>query len=286
MIEIYLLEQLAAFARCGTLSKAAEELLISQPALSRSMKKLEDDFGVKLFIRENRKLMLNETGKLAAQLAQSQVDQNRELISRVIAFDRSLHSVHIGACAPQPMAELMPILQDHFGDMTISSELVYGEKLIKGLKTGVYHLAILREAIEDKELFSQRYMSESLYICVPENHRLAKNETVRFSDLKGEKFLLYQHIGFWMSVCVEYMKDTTFLIQPDRDTFADLVTNTDYPAFASDRIINEGYRMEGRVFIPIDEDKARYTFYIACRTDDKKKYAAFFNSVRSEVISR
>ncbi len=104
--------------------------------------------------------------------------------------------------------------------------------------------------------------------------------------MKGEKFLLYQHIGFWMSVCEEYMKDTTFLIQPDRDTFADLVTNTDYPAFASDRIINEGYTMEGRVFIPIDEDKARYTFYIACRTDDKKKYAAFFNSVRSEVISR
>ena len=32
MIEIYLLEQLAAFAKCGTLSKAAEELLISQPA--------------------------------------------------------------------------------------------------------------------------------------------------------------------------------------------------------------------------------------------------------------
>ena len=286
MIEIYLLEQLAAFARCGTLSKAAEELLISQPALSRSMKKLEDDLGVKLFIRENKKLLLNETGKLAAELAQSQVNQNRELISRVIAFDRSLHSVHIGACAPQPMAELMPILQDHFGDMTISSELVYGEKLLKGLKTGVYHLAILREAIEDKELFSQRYMSESLYICVPESHRLAKNETVRFSDLKGEKFLLYQHIGFWMSVCEEYMKDTTFLIQPDRDTFADLVTNTDYPAFASDRIINEGYRMEGRVFTPIDEDKARYTFYIACRTDDKKKYAAFFNSVRSEVISK
>ena len=286
MIEIYLLEQLAAFARCGTLSKAAEELLISQPALSRSMKKLEDDLGVKLFIRENKKLLLNETGKLAAQLAQSQVNQNRELISRVIAFDRSLHSVHIGACAPQPMAELMPILQDHFGDMTISSELVYGENLIKGLKTGVYHLAILREAIEDKELFSQRYMSESLYICVPESHRLAKNETVRFSDLKGEKFLLYQHIGFWMSVCEEYMKDTTFLIQPDRDTFADLVTNTDYPAFASDRIINEGYRMEGRVFIPIDEAKARYTFYIACRTNDKKKYAAFFNSVRSEVIGR
>ena len=286
MIEIYLLEQLAAFARCGTLSKAAEELLISQPALSRSMKKIEEDLGVKLFIRENKKLLLNETGKLAAQLAQSQIDQNKELVSRVIAFDRSLHSIHIGACAPQPMAELMPILQDHFGDMTISSELVYGEKLLKGLKTGGYHLAILREAIEDKEIFVQRYMSESLYICVPENHRLAKRESVKFSDLSGERFLLYQHIGFWKSVCEDYMQDTTFLIQPDRDTFADLVANTDYPAFASDRIVSGDYRMEGRVLIPIDEEKARYTFYIACPIEDKRKYAAFFNSVRSEVIGR
>ena len=40
MIEIYLLEQLEAFARCGTLSAAAEELHLSQPALTRSMMSL------------------------------------------------------------------------------------------------------------------------------------------------------------------------------------------------------------------------------------------------------
>ena len=155
MLEIYLLEQLAAFAKHGTLSKAAEELHISQPALSRSMKKLEEDLGVKLFIRENKKLLLNETGTLAAALAQSQVNQNREMINRIIAFDRNLRSIRIGACAPQPMAELMPILQDHFGDMTISSELVYGEKLVNGLKNGVYNIAILPEPAEADDIFCQ-----------------------------------------------------------------------------------------------------------------------------------
>ena len=56
MIEIYLLEQLCAFAECGTLSAAAEKLHISQPALSRSMKKIEDVCGVELFERNNSKI--------------------------------------------------------------------------------------------------------------------------------------------------------------------------------------------------------------------------------------
>ena len=49
MMELYLLEQLIAFSRQGTLSGAAEELHISQPALSQSMKKLEESLGVSLF---------------------------------------------------------------------------------------------------------------------------------------------------------------------------------------------------------------------------------------------
>ena len=50
MIEIRLLEQLAAFAEYGTLSEAAERLHTSQPTLTRSMKQLEDELGVPLFI--------------------------------------------------------------------------------------------------------------------------------------------------------------------------------------------------------------------------------------------
>ncbi len=284
MIEMYLLEQLAAFAQYGTLTGAAEALHISQPALTRSMKKLENDLGITLFERNNKKIHLNETGKLAAALAQSQLEQNKEMVSRLIAFDRSLHSIGIASCAPKPMADLMPILQDHFGGMTISSELVYGEKLINGLKNGMYHLAVFCELLEDKEVLCQRYITEHLYVSLPKNHRLAERESVRFGDLAGEKFLLYQHIGFWKSVCEKYMKDTSFIIQPDRDSFMELVQNTDYPAFSSDTILASEYTPEDRIYIPINEEKASYTYYVACLNKDKHKYSSFFSAVRSTVI--
>ena len=81
MIEIHLFEQLVAFASCGTLSAAAEQLHISQPALSRSMQRLEDELGVKLFDRQKSRLTLNENGEfLRAEIVPNDEKEKRTLI--------------------------------------------------------------------------------------------------------------------------------------------------------------------------------------------------------------
>lgn len=58
MIKIYLLEQLVTFAQCGTLFATAERLHTSQPALTRSMKKLKTLLDVTLFSRSKNRLIL------------------------------------------------------------------------------------------------------------------------------------------------------------------------------------------------------------------------------------
>ena len=56
MLNLLELEQLAAFADWGTLSKAAEQLHISQPTITRTMQHLEEEFGVPLFSRSKNKM--------------------------------------------------------------------------------------------------------------------------------------------------------------------------------------------------------------------------------------
>ena len=75
MLELYLLRQLAAFKAYGTLSEAAERLYLSQPALSRNMRKLEEEIGVPLFVRSRNKLELNENGSLTAELAEKALSE-------------------------------------------------------------------------------------------------------------------------------------------------------------------------------------------------------------------
>ena len=69
MLETNQLSQLITVADTKTLSKAAEILHISQPALTRSIQKLESELNVTLFDRQKNKITLNKTGELAVSHA-------------------------------------------------------------------------------------------------------------------------------------------------------------------------------------------------------------------------
>lgn len=100
MIDLILLEQLIAFNDFGTLSKAAEQLNISQPALTRSMQRLEDELGIQLFIRTKNRMTLTDTGYYT-------VSQARQLLRHTDDFYQKIHQyalqqvvLYVGASAP------------------------------------------------------------------------------------------------------------------------------------------------------------------------------------------
>ena len=285
MIEIYLLEQFDSFARCGTLLAASEELHITQPTLSRSMKKLEDEFGVSLFHRENSKLSLNETGKLAAEYARRALEANQEMIDRVVMFDRSLRTVSLGSCAPFPVNELMPTLQEQLPGKTLSSELLSNdEQLLKGLRNHLYQLVILHENPEDKILYCQRYLEEKLYITVPEDHPLAKKQSVTFDELKGFRILMTSAIGFWMGVTLKHLSESDLLIQTSTDALAELIDASNLPFFNSDQMMRAGVEIPGRISLPITDGDAHATFWLACLASEQLKYRSLFSAIRGTML--
>ena len=284
MIETYLLEQFVAVADCGTLLKASEALHVSQPSLSRSMRKIEDEFGVPLFHRENSKLILNETGKVAAEYARRALDANREMVDRVISFDRSRRTVFVGSCAPLPINEIMPVLQERLPGKTISTELAGDERLIAGLKNRSYQLVILHEDPDDPALFCQRFLNEQLYLSISEDHPLANRESVTMAELRDLRILMDGNVGFWMDVCLSTLSRNNLLIQTDFDAFSELVESSSLPFFNSDQFIAKGYESPGRVSIPISDPEARATYRLACLALEQKTYRPVFHALRSSLL--
>lgn len=270
MLNLEELEQLTAFADCGTLSGAAERLHISQPTITRTMKHIEDSFGVPLFIRGKNKIELNETGIQAVEYARKLLAEARNAVDQVQAFDRKLHTITVEACAPVPLWLLLPRLNAAFPEKTIASRLSEIPEVISHVSSDACELGILPYAAEEENLACVPTVREELAICVWPNHELAEKETITFAELNGFHCLLRPEIGFWTGLCRQKMPDSKFLIQADEFAFRALVRESFLPCFTTNLARNMESDLQGRKKIPITDPEANVTYHILYRKQRKE----------------
>lgn len=276
MIENYLWEQLVAVAKYGTFSAAAKNLYVTQPALSRSMKRLEQIIGVELFTRKKNFITLNENGKLAAECAKNILEQNLLSVEKIRAFDRKNRTISIGCCAPVPLNEIIFLLTQNFPEALITSEMNKDIYLLKGLREDSFDLIVLHQKIDDAEIFSAKCGREKLFLAMPPNHKFAEKNGVYLSELNGEKILLYSKIGFWYELCKEKAPNAKFLVQNDRETFQELVDATSLLSFATDVVIASGYTRKDCIYKPILDNEATVTYYCACKLNKMERFKEIF----------
>ena len=270
MPELYQLRQLLAVADKGTLSAAAEELHISQPALTRSMQKLEEEYGVPLFDRTKNKIILNDAGALAVEQAKRVVDTAAVMDERMAAYARSLHTITIGSCAPAPMWILSTELNHLHPEMTISCEMREPEALLPSLEAGQYQLIVTDAPVERDGVLGRRFVTERLYISLPPAHPLAKKEGIYLSEMAGQTMLLYADLGIWNRLREEKMRDIRFIVQSDREAFSDLISASVLPNFTSSLLKDWGAPPIDRVNIPIMDPEASITFWLSAARKNKK----------------
>ncbi len=272
MPALYLMRQLVAFKEYGTLSEAAERLYLSQPALSRNMRKLEDEIGVPLFVRSRNKLELNENGVLTAELAEKAISEIDSIAKQVRDFDRSRKTISLGVCAPAPIWKLTPLLSQLYPTMTIKTEIAEETELLEGLHNGQYQLIVLHFKPENKHYISSACGTEKLFFSLPPTHRLANKTTLSFSDLDGESFLLMSEIGFWHDMTVRKMPHSRFLIQNERTTFDEIINASVLPTFSTDTANAFLGKSADRVEVPITDEEAEVHYFLVCLKDNEKQF--------------
>lgn len=283
MIELSCLEQLVTFAEQGTLSKAAEQLHMSQPTLTRAMQNLEDEFQVPLFEHKKNRLTLNENGKLAVEYAYKILEQSADMLERVRTFDRSRHTISVGSCAPAPLWDISPMLSSLYPHMTIMTEMKELDVLSDGLYNKTYQIIILTEKTKDNSCECFRWGEEHLYLSLPANHPLAKSEGIYLKELDGENMLLYSEIGFWHDIHKNKMPNSRFLLQNERFAFNELVNSSVLPSFTSDIVMRhpEQHQISSdRVNIPILDEEAHVTYYCCCLKNQTEYLHSFIQEIK------
>lgn len=279
MIELYELRQFAAFASAGTLLDAAESLHLSQPALSRNMKKLEEDLGIPLFIRRKNRLELNENGKYVLTLAKELLADAESLVEKAQTYDRKNRTISFGVCSPAPSWLISPLLVSLYPNKMLQTETADEKLLLSGLENHTYQLIALSHKPEGEQYFAKICGRESLLFALPKGHRFARRKSLSFKEMNGENMILMNDIGFWNFIRTEKMPDSRFLTQSDRFSFEELVRSSSLPSFTTDLAKKYLETENIRIEIPISDPEASVTYYLVCLKESKKEFRSLFSTL-------
>ncbi|MEG0365331.1 MAG: LysR family transcriptional regulator [Coprobacillus sp.] len=281
MFELTQLLYFITIVEQGTVSKAAEVLLISQPALTRSLKKLEESLEVELYDRKKNKITLNENGKLAYQYAKDILNMSDTMKKELISFDKISSTISIGSMAPAPIWALTYLCENKYPEIHIDKNMESSDQiLIEDLKDNKYNIIVLNHPYNKEDYQSIELFTEELYLSLPPAHPLALFKEVSFEDLNGESILLLSHIGFWNEICLKYIPDSHLLIQHDETVFNEIKNASALPYFRTNITLSRNHD-DNRIDIPISDDVAKAKYFAVFHKNKKKLFQFLKEDIKS-----
>jgi DNA-binding transcriptional LysR family regulator len=268
MIENYLLEELVTFAKYGTVAKTAEVLGLTQPAVTHSMKKLEEDLGITLFRKPN-KLYLSETGKYTAREAKKLIDDNLDFTNRVKQFEKDQTTLIVGVNAPGPGIVLRSL---HDQNIQIVSDLVESnfENLLADHQVTCL---LLNFPIEDRDITSTYLGTESMSVNLPAECNLNQHKELSFKMLKGKTILSPSPIGFWTKIYQDEIPDSKIIFQNESSEYSEILQYSVLPFFTTNLTSLDsqwGLNLpNNRSVRPLKDEVAHQKFY-ACYLKQNK----------------
>lgn len=187
------LEYFRKTAQLEHISKSADELHLTQPSLTMSIRKLEDELGVELFDRRGRGIVLNDFGKLFLERVNtifSIIEQTKQDLSDM----RLQLNNRISLMVPPPLynPELKELLCSIVPGVALEP-LRFTFSPLNMLLDGSLDMFVMTPAVKDPRVLSLPIINDKSLVLIPEQHPLAQCKELSLYDLKDENFVSYRH---------------------------------------------------------------------------------------------
>lgn len=184
----------------SSLNKASKLLNLSQPALSRKIAKLEEEWGVSLFLRKGKRLELTQVGQEAYVYALAQLKRHQKFLQSVSRFkgtERRL--VTIGASLTTIQTTLPPLvtaLMHKYPD--IEMKLITGKthEIVASVRERKVDVGIIASSIQETGLICIPMFDDHLELVVAKNHELAGQVRAEMDSLRGQPMIVFSK-GTW-----------------------------------------------------------------------------------------
>ena len=188
------LESFVEVARRGNVSRAAEALFLTQPAITARLKALERGLGTKLFVRSSRGMKLSDAGRAFlpyAERTMTTVDEGRQLVA-------NLRQGNIGAlviaAAPAVstyvLPEILRVFRTTHPKVRLGVKTGHTEEVLEMVLRGEAHVGIGRP-IRHPDIDLIPVLDDEMLLVVSARHAFARRGKVRMDELAAERLILF-----------------------------------------------------------------------------------------------
>lgn len=260
------LQYFKMIAECGSLTKAARQLHVSQPAMSAMLKKLERELGVELFDRSANRIHLNQTGEIALIHVNHILKSMEKMREDLLSAAKHHASLSIAFCDPGVRWFCVPRLSVFCPELQIHDELYEGGAYAELLREREFDVAVSPGKIEDEGVICRPFLKDRVFLSVPCDSRLRNFASISLKDIPSQP-LLYPQIGghFLRQIekVISEQKLPITLVKNDYNITQHLIRTTNFLATIS--TLSMDLRNDGthRTVIPMDDAELNVVYYIS-----------------------
>lgn len=202
MIETRHLRNFVVLAEELHFRRAAERLRLAQPALSQSLRQLEEELGAQLVRRSTRRVELTPAGHNFHERAQQTLQSLEQAVVSTVRVARSTQKTLVFGFTSAGFYGKIPDLIRRFRVAAQDTQLIYREysadALVAALGEGSVDVAALHGHLANPSLTGLVVDREACVLALPAQHRLARTRgSLRLTQLADEPLLVPQQTGFY-----------------------------------------------------------------------------------------
>ena len=214
-MEIHQLEYVIALEKYRNFSLAAHEISVSQSTLSDQVKKLENELGIKLFLRTTRKVQLTSAGEEFMIYANRIISEIQNVHNAMSEHSNLLKGkIKIGANPNITYLGITAVIADFkkkYPGLKMELYEANSDILIKKMHASEVDAAFLTSPyISDHEINFHPLIHDKLILFASNSHPLTNRKSVSLSELSQEKFLMIKATTGWRNATLEACRNAGF----------------------------------------------------------------------------
>lgn len=182
-----------AVARHSSYTRAAEELHLTQPAVSIQVKSLEESIGLALFEQFGKQIYLTTAGEeilLYARSVASQIDEIGDVVARLKGVSRGSLNLAVATTANYFITHLLTAFHKKFPDVAIHLSVTNRQDLLKHLAENRVDMVVMGEPPAESDLAGQAFMENPLVVIAPIDHALSGRKRIPLKTVAAEPFVV------------------------------------------------------------------------------------------------